>query len=172
MITHHFNREKALEVLVYVSSKLEYMYHTGKAIYFANRYHLEKYGRFIVDDRVIAMKNGPVMSGIYDMIKSARGEGGVYKETKEALAYFYPSKPNDLHRMIPKREADIDFLSDSDIECLDKAIEKIKGMGFKELEAFSHDDLYFTADTNDEISIDNIIEHSSNPKLLKEYLAG
>ena len=85
MITNRFNYSKALEVLLYVSSKVEYMYHTGKIIYFANRYHLEKYGRFVIDDRVIAMKNGPVLSNVYDMIKSARGDNCSYPGVEKHL---------------------------------------------------------------------------------------
>lgn len=171
MITSKFDKEKAVEVLLYVSSKLEYMYHTGKAIYFANRYHLERYGRFIVDDRVIAMKNGPVMSELYDMIKSADNRSNCYPEISEVLMYDRPSD-GGLHKLIPKRAADTDFLSSSDIACLDEAIKQIKDKTFSELEEFSHDDLYRTADRNNEISLNDIIEHSSNPKQLKEYLAG
>lgn len=170
MITDRFNYSKALEVLLYVSSKVEYMYHTGKIIYFANRYHLEKYGRFVIDDRVIAMKNGPVLSNIYDMIKSARGDNRNYPEVKKHLTYF--SNKKSLHKLVPKRAANMDYLSESDIECLNEAIEKIKGMSFNELESFSHDDLYYTADQNNEISIDEIINHSTHSDTLRGYLAG
>jgi len=170
MITNRFNYSKALEVLLYVSSKVEYMYHTGKIIYFANRYHLEKYGRFVIDDRVIAMKNGPVLSNVYDMIKSARGDNCSYPEVEKHLTYS--SGGSSLHKLLPKREANLDYLSESDIECLNEAINKIKGMSFRDLERFSHDSLYYTADQNNEISIDEIINHSINPDNLRKYLAG
>ncbi|OCG12621.1 Panacea domain-containing protein [Gilliamella apicola] len=170
MITNRFNYSKALEVLLYVSSKVEYMYHTGKIIYFANRYHLEKYGRFVIDDRVIAMKNGPVLSNVYDMIKSARGDTCSYPEVEKHLTYS--SGGSSLHKLLPKREANLDYLSESDIECLNEAINKIKGMSFRDLERFSHDSLYYTADQNNEISIDEIINHSINPDNLRKYLAG
>ena len=74
--------------------------------------------------------------------------------------------------MLPKREANLDYLSESDIECLNEAINKIKGMSFRNLERFSHDSLYYTADQNNEISIDEIINHSINPDNLRKYLAG
>ena len=170
MITNRFNYSKALEVLLYVSSKVEYMYHTGKIIYFANRYHLEKYGRFVIDDRVIAMKNGPVLSNVYDMIKSARGDNCSYPGVEKHLTYS--SGGSSLHKLLPKREANLDYLSESDIECLNEAINKIKGMSFRDLERFSHDSLYYTADQNNEISIDEIINHSINPDNLRKYLAG
>jgi uncharacterized phage-associated protein len=39
-------------------------------MYFADRKHLEKYGRFICGDSYVAMKHGPVPSEIYDILKA------------------------------------------------------------------------------------------------------
>lgn len=178
MISSKFDELKALEVILYVSSKVEWMYHVGKIIYFANRYHLEDYGRFVVNDEIIAMKNGPVLSSIYDMIKLARSGKNSYKQFKNqdeilhSLLYIKGNSPIELDRLIPKRPANLEYLSQSDITALDCAIEKIKDLSFTELEAFSHDDLYHTARLNDEISIEDVIRYSKNPKELSEYLAG
>jgi hypothetical protein len=38
----------------------------SKVLYFADKEHLEKYGRFICGDSCYAMKHGPVPSQIYD----------------------------------------------------------------------------------------------------------
>lgn len=170
MITNRFDKSKALEVLLYVTHQTQDMYHAAKIIYFANRYHLEKYGRFIIDDRVIAMKHGPVLSNLYDIIKSIREENNIYPEARDLLSYV--KNGSQLQSLIPKRCPDMEYLSESDIECLDKAIDKIKDMSFSDLEKFSHDELYQTADINDEISIENIINYSCNPKELRDYLAG
>lgn len=167
MITNKFDKSKALEVLLYVTSKVEDMYHIGKIIYFANRYHLEVYGRFIIDDRIVAMKNGPVLSNLYNMMKSVRGENNAYREAKSSLSY-----DKGKYRLVIKRQPDMDYLSYSDVECLEKATYKIKNMSFRELEKFSHDSLYHTADIDDDISTENIINHSSNPDELRDYLAG
>lgn len=167
---HYFDKDKAIEVLLYVTSQVEFVYHSAKIIYFANRYHLERYGRFVIDDKIIAMKNGPVLSNLYDMIKSIRGDNELYPCAKAVLSYF--SERPSLDKLVPKRGFNPDYLSKSDIECLNLAIGKIKGMSFKTLEHFSHDDLYYTADLNDEISLEEVILHSQSPLELKDYLAG
>ena len=170
MITGYFDKEKALEVLLYVSSRVQKMYHTQKIIYFANRLHLDKYGRFVIDDRIIAMKNGPVLSAVYDMIKSAKGTNSYFPEVSKSISYIHGG--SSLDQLSPKREADTDYLSQSDIICLNECIEKYKNMSFTELEQISHDELYFTANLNDEISIDEVINHSSQPEILRDYLKG
>src|SRR6266481_4115650 len=40
-----------------------------KLLYIADRESLKETGRKITRDRTVAMKNGPVLSGIYDLIK-------------------------------------------------------------------------------------------------------
>ena len=40
-----------------------------KILYFAERNHLAKYGRLILNDDYVAMKNGPVPSKLYDLFK-------------------------------------------------------------------------------------------------------
>lgn len=104
------------------------------------------------------------------MIKSIREENNIYPEARDLLSYV--KNGSQLQTLIPKRSPDMEYLSESDIECLDKAIDKIKDMSFSDLEKFSHDELYQTADINDEISIENIINYSCNPEELRDYLAG
>src|SRR5688572_4207008 len=72
-----FNEKAAVETILYIASRSkEPTYHRiAKLLYFADLLHLERYGRFICGDRYIAMKHGPVPSGVYAMMKAA--EGGV-----------------------------------------------------------------------------------------------
>lgn len=173
-----FDEQKALEVILYVSSKVEPMYHIGKIIYFANRYHLEDYGRFVVGDEIIAMKNGPVLSSVYDMIKLVKNGYNSYKNFQDeqkildSLLYVGRESSGELDKLIPKRPAELQYLSQSDINSLDKAIENIKDLTFRELERFSHDALYYSAKLNDEISFEDVVRYSKNSKELFEYLAG
>ena len=74
-----FNAEKAIEVILYIAEHIkEPTFHTvSKVLYFADKEHLEKYGRFICGDSYIAMRRGPVPSGVYDLLKLARGDLGL-----------------------------------------------------------------------------------------------
>ena len=45
-----------------------------KLLFFADRYHLRKYGRTISNDSYCAMQNGPVASKTYDLLKSISNE--------------------------------------------------------------------------------------------------
>src|SRR2546425_8378444 len=69
-----FDAEKGLEVLLYVSNRIanKNIYWVLKAPYFADKYHLEAGGRFICGDHYIAMKSGPVPSGLYDIVNDVR----------------------------------------------------------------------------------------------------
>lgn len=65
-----FNYKKAAQALNYFAtrnggaiSKLRAL----KLIYFADRYHLRKYGRLLTGDQYYAMKFGPVASGVKDI---------------------------------------------------------------------------------------------------------
>ena len=49
-----------------------------KSLYFAEQKHLVRYGRTIVGDKYIAMKDGPVPSKIFDLIKLIRGDNNPF----------------------------------------------------------------------------------------------
>jgi hypothetical protein len=76
----------------------------------------------------------------------------------------------DGYTVIPLRKANLDYLSDSDIECLDEAIETYGHMSFKELTKCSHDAAWKAADENDLIEIEQIINTLENPTALREHL--
>jgi hypothetical protein len=129
--------------------------------------HLSSYGRQIYSDSYRAMKHGPVPSLAYDIIKTARGDGYLSFQASELLGEI--SVP-DKYTVIPKREADIKYLSKTDINCLIKAHEKVKDLDFGELKKASHDKAYDAVEQDEEISLLNIIESLENSKEILEYL--
>ncbi|MCD9185558.1 MAG: SocA family protein [Pyrinomonadaceae bacterium] len=166
-----FDPQKALEVILYISERAQIpdIYHIGKILYFADLAHLEEYGRFICGDYYVAMKDGPVPSRVYDIIKDVRDNR---KETilplaKEAFSI-------DGYRIIPLRQAEKDFFSKSDLACLDKAIEQYSSLPFGKLKDISHDAAYETADMNGEISVFEIAKNLKGSddliQLLGEYV--
>ena len=161
-----FDPEKGIEVLLYIADKTKDIYKILKILYFADKLHLSKYGRFISGDYYIAMKHGPVPSRSYDIIKIARGENpNIYDiDIKE----LFDVKDNDL---IPKRSAKIEYLSETDKECLDMAIEENKNLSFNQLKEKSHDKAFkHTENENDEIYVDLIAESLDNSDMVKEFI--
>lgn len=160
-IYFEYDNKKTVEVLLYISQSMSDLYHILKALYFADRKHIERYGRFISGDRYVAMVKGPVPSGAYDIIKDVK-----YGRTNLYDTDFMV----DGNNIIPLRTSNSDMLSVSDIKCLDEAINEIKHLSFDELEKKSHDDAYKSADENDFISIENIINTFKCKDELLEYL--
>ena len=161
----HFDDSKGLEALLYVSERCANMYNALKVLYFADKEHLSKYGRSICDDRYVAMSHGPVPSGAYDMVKIARGD-----------SLLTSSRVTDAisvqgHGLIPLRKPNLDFLSDSDKECLDNAIAQYGHLPFPVLEALSHKESAFkAADENDFISDEALVKSLADGKLLWDFL--
>lgn len=162
-----FNLPKAVEAILYVAHRNNDMYHVLKILYFADKKHLARYGRLIFGDCYVAMRHGPVPSGAYDVIKYAGGKGlcSDGPRVKGALKI-------EGNTVWPRREADIRLLSESELECLNEAIEEYGPLSFAELKAKSEDDAWRSTDENDFISVYAIAETLPNSDSLIAYLRG
>lgn len=87
--------------------------HALKLVYFADRYHLRKYGRPITNDQYWAMPLGPVPSGVKDIFEldSASPEERHYAER------YFKLGPNP-HSITSIAPVDAQMLSASDMEAL------------------------------------------------------
>lgn len=123
-----FDERKAIETLLYVARRapIPDRFHVCKIIFFADKYHLENYGRFIFGDFYAAMKNGPVPSRAYDLIKAA--DAGKIDEIKT----------DDLN-VTALRDPNLAEFSESDIEALDGAIAQYGTIPFGRLSLMSHE---------------------------------
>jgi hypothetical protein len=164
-----FDAIKGLEALLYISSRLEEdFYRVLKVPYFADKHHLENYGRLICGDHYIAMRSGVVPSGLYDFVKDVRDPRrppsyGV--NAREAFAL-------EGHRIVPKREARLEFFSETDRESLDRAIEEVRTMDWNTLKARTHGTDYDAADLDDEVPFDALAMTLPNGELLLKALRG
>jgi len=132
--------EKAFNVLLYVASAMQEprnMYKVLKAIYYADKMHLEKYGRQIFPQRYLKLDYGNVPADSYDVITHVRG---TRKQPR------MPEGVTDRLRVIgkdtikPLDRPNLDYMSKSEIECLDAAIRVILPKSFEETKKFLHDD--------------------------------
>ena len=94
-----------------------------KLLFFADRYHLRKYGRLISEDTYYALPHGPVASNALNILNDVlSGDNvGVKKQYIKGVTNqsFVPVDS----------EYELEYISDSDIEALDFAI---KEFGHKE----------------------------------------
>ena len=155
MLYFKFDEEKAVSVILYIAKKLiedknkvkPDFHKIFKILYFADQKHLAMYGRPIVGDYYIAMDHGPVPSKIYDILKVVRGDS-LFEDTKEFGKYF------DVRGRYayPKQAPDMDVFSESELDLIDKSIEKNKYLSFLTLREKSHDEAYRKATKDDKIS--------------------
>ena len=148
-----FDPQKAINQVLYVAQSLKEsgvevgLHKLFKVLYFADQKHMAQYGRPISGDHYVAMNYGPVPSNTYDILKSVRGDsylidGGQFAD------FFNVSK----YLVDPKKAPDMDFLSESEIECLDLALQENKCLSFLDLTNKSHDPAYMKAAKDDKIS--------------------
>ena len=136
----NFNSEKAIESLLYilnkVDSKILDFHKLFKILYFAEKMHLARYGRMITSDKFIAMKDGPVPSTIYETMKNLRNN----IVDNHLIADFDNNfKIYSKYLTEAKRTTDLDYLSDSEIECLNESFKENINLDFNRLSKKSHD---------------------------------
>jgi len=175
MLSMRFDSEKAIEAILYIATNapIPDLYHVGKILYYADRIHLEQFGRLIAGDSYIAMKDGPVASATYDILKKVRGDGCHCPDgcdVEHAKASFHVGKADQAHRIMPKRDVDLDVFSTSDIRCIDEAIKRYGNMSYGQLREISHDDVWNSADLNGEISLEQIALACRDGEILLQYL--
>lgn len=173
MTTNAFDRQSAIETILYLSrrSKEPTFHRISKLLYFADRIHLARYGRLICGDSYTAMKHGPVPSGVYDILKFVKGTGNA--TFPEAIGAF---EVRNGYHVKPLRAENVEWLSDSDIECLNQSLREFDEKGFDELTHISHlTKAWLQADLNEFISLpllaDDVDETFELDGLLVEYIS-
>src|SRR3954465_16031103 len=126
-IRFNFNPEKALEALVWIAARDPGItfYYIVKVLYYADKLHLNRFGRPILGDRYIAMEHGPVPSVVYDMLGRDRFLDPDLIARVEAGLEFGSGRPPTVRA---KRDANTQVLSRTDIECLQNEIARISRM--------------------------------------------
>lgn len=106
-----FDRAKAIEAIIYLSTRISDsdIYGICKLLYLADKTSLEKYGRFIFGETYCALENGATPSNAYDLLKEASHNSIDGLELKGNM-------------VIATRESNLEYLSQSDIECLNQII--------------------------------------------------
>lgn len=140
---------KAVTLYVINMCKAIDYFHLFKIIYFADRDHYAVYGRRIVKDTFCALKNGPVPSNLYNAIKDVIGKEHIGNSPLRVIANAIEVEDPDYSYVVSAKELpDMDELSRSDIEMLDKSISENLPLSFRELSDKSHDIAWRAAHDN------------------------
>ncbi|WP_157895473.1 Panacea domain-containing protein [Rhizobium sp. LCM 4573] len=160
------DKEKAVEALVYIASKIPGVgrFHAAKILYFAELRHLREYGRPVVGDRYIAMENGPVPSFAYDVLKGTTHPDD-QPITEGALV---PVKGTHYPMYEAAREPDLDFFSESDIDCLEWAVEYCRNRTFGQISDETHTHpAWDRADLNTPMDYADMLE-GADPQIIED----
>ncbi len=160
----NFDSKKLTELVLYILGKTGGVdiYHAFKILYFAEMKHLAKWGSSIVPDEFCALQYGPVPTKLYDAVKELNHPRmTLSEELSMVVEYAGEDAPNVL---LPKREANMKFMSKSEIEALDQSIEENKSLTFGQLMRKSHDDAWDEAIRR--VNGTNIISPLSMAKVL------
>lgn len=137
---------KLKAVVLYIVNKCEAIdyFHLFKILYFADKAHYAKYGRRIIHDTYCAFKNGPVPSKLYDALKivTHRATGCNNSSLKIIIDALYQADSDYDYVISAKEKPDMDELSRTDVECLNKSINENRSLSFPELSNKSHDEAW------------------------------
>jgi uncharacterized phage-associated protein len=106
-----------------------------KLVFFADRYHLRKYGRPLTNDSYLAMKYGPVASGAKNLAEGNRS----FLSSEERNYSGRYIRPVDKNLYESVGEPDMDVFSDTDMEALEFAWARFGGVGRFELARATHE---------------------------------
>jgi uncharacterized phage-associated protein len=145
-------REIIINTLLYILQRLGGtgdFHKVFKILYFADEKHLARYGTAINPDKYEVKQYGPVPSMAYEILKSLRGDGFMVELKHEFTPYF---ELTNNHTVKAIAEPDMDYLSESEVQCIDESIEENQNLGFKGRTDKSHDTAYQNADEDGYIS--------------------
>lgn len=155
MLEPQFDPEKALETLVYVCARMPRndMYRSLKAIYIADKLHLQRYGRLIYGEAYAALPYGATPQAAYDAVRALKGE----RSCAIPHSFLFAALERMETSIKPLREPDLETLSITDVECLDEAI-RACAFSFDTAKALAHDDAWKATSPTTEIPLSKIID--------------
>jgi len=165
-----FDQRKALHAMLFVVTRLPKpanVYNVLKCLYYADRKHLQEYGRQIYGETFYALEHGPVPSAAYEIIKYANGRAKWDLQFPEALELL---DVNDIH-VSARGPVDTELLSRSDMACLLEAARKYGKMPFGKLKKLSHQGKAFeNADPNGEMKLADLIDELRDREAVASHL--
>ena len=174
---NQYSIEKVANAIIFfVEKNIEHFGKTKlmKLMYFADKEHLEKFGRVMFYDNYRKLPRGPVATFTYNIISSTdANDGDDFKSYIDNFSDFVEIQKKDINqknsatRFNPKNSFDNTFFVILEIEILENVAKKYKTYTKEQISEESHSlKEYINTDMNDFINISDMTEN----KELKEYL--
>lgn len=145
------------EALIFIAKRMPDgdLYNSLKAIYFADRHHLEHHGRQIYNETYSALDHGPVPQAAYDATKVLIGKLMFSSFDDDVVRAALRRNGGTLTAL---RDADFSKLSRIVIESLEWGIRYCRDMKFGQTKTASHDSAYERTPKNEAIPLQYIID--------------
>ena len=155
MSTFQVDKEKTLNAALLILTNLGACdYHkVFKILYFADQFHLKKYGQPLTGESYIAMPYGPVPSFLYDVFKAAEKGNSPFMEAIELSHQFQVKREGKIPLVSANQDINLDELSESNIEALTQSIVENQDLNFEELVSKSHDEAWANAEQKQDTEI-------------------
>jgi hypothetical protein len=140
-------KDKLVEAILFLIAKAteqDYsltQYDIVKGLFFADKSHLNRYGRPVTFDNYVAMKNGPVPSCAYSILKGeiTPQELGMDAFPWDRISNAHQNPKAFLYRN-PQRLPSDEVLSESDMEALRNSLAVVMSLTFGQIKKLTHED--------------------------------
>ena len=169
------NDRKMLEVIIFIAHLAGKrgidIYHLAKILFYAEKWHLNKYGRPIVGDTYVKMAHGPAPSGALDLVyrNDFTMPDRLIKKTVESLDVTQNAKGPTLIKA-RRRPNSRYYFSESDQEAIRWAYKTYANKSFVELREESHQEpAWQEAMLNDKIYYSDMMEAHPDKDAIVEH---
>lgn len=155
--------DKTTEVIIWLANKKPGIdiYHVAKVLFYADKMHINKYGRPITGDTYIRMPYGPVPSGVRDLVTENSWLSP--KQLEQIKSSLIIDKSDNRYKLAATREPNMKYFSKTDIACLKNSLSEYGDMSFDELYNSTHSEkCYYETDPNEKIDYALLID-DENP---------
>lgn len=144
-----YDIEKLIDILVIFTKRRQRLtkLRINKLLYFIDKFHLRKYGRFVLNDRYHRLNLGPIPSLTSDLLNEffdpefLFSGKSIKKEKNKLKKYFSPGKYRGRYDTLAlKKDVNFNSLSNSEIEIIDMVIQKYGNYSTSNLVNISHKD--------------------------------
>lgn len=148
-MSFHISYNKAIETIVWLAEKKPGIdiYHVAKILFYADKLHLNKYGRPIIGDTYIKMPYGPAPSAVLDLIKK-----NAYTLTPRQIDKISQAITVKIIKSFPSiksnREPDLSYFSKTDLACLQKSFDENAELPFDDLVKSTHEEKSYIEASN------------------------